>query len=198
MKGIYLGAYKALHPNYDIVYQDINNKRDIGGDMMDIDLSKYDFIIATPPCNFWSQARGNRCSQYSLDTKHLLPDIINKCIQLYKPFIVENVRNLKRLTEHNIIPRTDCEVIIIGRHIYFTNIKFKSDDIIQRQDFRYGGRVIQYEDMKNKDHQWGFNVHNVIERFLETIERRNHLPTPETKAKINKLLEPLKGDIHNE
>lgn len=31
MKGIYLASYEALHPNYDIVYQDINNKRDLGG-----------------------------------------------------------------------------------------------------------------------------------------------------------------------
>lgn len=170
MKGIYLAAYKAMHPKYDIVYQDINGKRDIGGDMMEVDLTPYDFIIATPPCNFWSQARGNRCSQYSLDTKHLLPDIIDKCIQLDKPFIVENVKNLKRLREHNIIPRNDCIVIVVGRHIYFTNVEFRTDDIEQRQDFRYGGRVIQYDDMKDKDHQGGFNVHNVIERFLEVIK----------------------------
>lgn len=76
MKVIYLGAYEALHPEFDIVYQDINGKRDLDGDMLDIDLTNYDFIIATPPCNFWSIARGNRCSQYSLDTKHLLPEII--------------------------------------------------------------------------------------------------------------------------
>lgn len=31
MKVIYLGAYEALHPDFDVVYQDINGKRDIGG-----------------------------------------------------------------------------------------------------------------------------------------------------------------------
>lgn len=31
MKGIYLASFMAEHPNYDIVYQDINGKRDIGG-----------------------------------------------------------------------------------------------------------------------------------------------------------------------
>ena len=55
MKGIYLAAFKAYHPNYDIVYQDINGKRDIGGDMMDVDLTQFDFIIATPPCNYYSR-----------------------------------------------------------------------------------------------------------------------------------------------
>ena len=47
MKGIYLGAYKAHHDSYDIDYQDINGLRDIGGDMLTVDLDKYDFIIAT-------------------------------------------------------------------------------------------------------------------------------------------------------
>lgn len=32
MKIIYLAAYKAEHPNWNIIYQDINGKRDIGGD----------------------------------------------------------------------------------------------------------------------------------------------------------------------
>ena len=65
-KGIYLGSFTALHPNYNIIYQDINNKRDLGGDMKYIDIDNYDFIICTPPCNFWSKARGNKCSKYSL------------------------------------------------------------------------------------------------------------------------------------
>lgn len=169
MKGIYLGAGKAYHPNYDIVYQDINGKRDIGGDMLEVDLSSYDYIIATPPCNFWSRARGKRCSQYSLDTKHLLPDIINKLIKLGKPFIVENVKNDKRMYENNILPRFDCYIYYINRHIYFTNVKLDINNIEQRQDFKYGGKVIKYDDMNNQYHQGGYNVYNVIERFLETI-----------------------------
>ena len=31
MKGIYLGSYKAYHPHFNLVYQDINGKRDRGG-----------------------------------------------------------------------------------------------------------------------------------------------------------------------
>lgn len=83
MKGIYLAAFKASHPNYDIVYQDINGKRDIGGDMMEVDLTPYDFIIATPPCNWWSRANYRRDkSPYALETKHLLPDIIEKVARM--------------------------------------------------------------------------------------------------------------------
>lgn len=171
MKGIYLGAGRALHEKYNIVYQDYNNKRDIGGDMLNIDLSEYDFIIATPPCNFWSIARGNRLSKYSIYTLHLLPMIIDKLVELKKPFIVENVKNVKRLTEWKVLPRSDCYIYIIGRHIYFTNIPFNTDGIEQRQDFKYHGKIIKYDDMTDKYHQGGFNVHNVIERWLEEVNK---------------------------
>lgn len=190
MKGIYLAAFTANHKNYsDIVYQDINGERDIGGDMMNIDLSPYDFIIATPPCNFWSFARGNRCSQYSLDTKHLLPDIIDKLVSLNKPFIVENVKNPKRFKENGILPRYDCYVIIIGRHIYFTNVCFPTYGIKQRQDFTFGGYTIKYEDMDNCDVQGGYNVYQVIEKFLETIHDPNYKFNPPRKLKQGTLFD---------
>ena len=167
MKGIYLGAYKAKHEKYQIDYQDINGKRDIPGDMMQIDLSKYDYIIATPPCNYWSKARGNRCSEYSRKTKHLLPGILKKLIKLNKPFIVENVRNAKAFIENGLYD-LPVFIYIIGRHTYWTNILMDTK-IKQRQDFTQHGWVIKYDDMKNKDHQGGYNVHQVIERFLEIV-----------------------------
>lgn len=177
MKVIYLASYEANHPEFDIVYQDVNGKRDIGGDMMDIDLTSYDFIIATPPCNFWSIARGNRCSQYSLDTKHLLPDIIEKLIKLGKPFVVENVINKKRFAEHGIYDIAKCHIYYIGRHTYFTNIYVSDEDLemlrnTQRQDFKYHGQVIKYDDMQNKKHQGGYNVHQVIDYFLNKFKGR--------------------------
>jgi len=163
MKGIYLAAHIAKHPNYNIVYQDINGKRDIGGDMLEIDLSNYDYIIATPPCNYWSRARGNKKpSQYALNTKHLLPDILDKLIKLDKPFIVENVRNkptFEKIGLYNI----PCFIYHHGRHTYWTNIPFNPSNIKQEYDFSYGGKQLT----KNK--QGGNNVYNVIERWLETI-----------------------------
>lgn len=96
LKGIYLASFTANHPNHDIIYQDINGLRDIPGDMMFVDLSPYDYVIATPPCNYWSRANYRReTSKYSQQTKHLLPGILAKLVANHKPFIVENVRNDK-------------------------------------------------------------------------------------------------------
>ena len=82
MRGIYLASYEAFHQNYNLVYQDINGERDIGGDMMNVDLTNYDYVIATPPCNWWSRANWRRdSSEYSLKTKHLLIDILDKLIK---------------------------------------------------------------------------------------------------------------------
>ena len=168
-KGIYLAAGRAYHQGHDITYQDISIPRDLAGNMLDIDLSPYDYIIATPPCNFWSRARGQRLSQYSIDTKHLLPDIIHKLITIGKPFIVENVRNDKRMTEEGVIPRNDCKIYYHNRHIYFTNSTLNMENIPERQDFKYGGHVIKYNDMYDSYHQGGYNVYNVIEYFINKV-----------------------------
>lgn len=72
MKGIYLAAFRARHPNYNIVYQDINPrcKCDLQGDMLEVELKDYDFIIATPPCNYWSRANYRReTSEYAQKNK---------------------------------------------------------------------------------------------------------------------------------
>lgn len=55
MKGIYLCAFYANHPQADLDYQDRFIERDIGGDCLDVKLDRYDYIIATPPCNYWSR-----------------------------------------------------------------------------------------------------------------------------------------------
>lgn len=167
-KGIYLAAYKALHKNYNIIYQDINNTRDIGGDMLDVDLSPYDFIIATPPCNWWSKANPYYYkSEYSLKTRHLLPLIIIKLATLGKPFIVENVKNIKRMSENGIFKICDeynVFVYVVGRHIYFTNI-FINLNCKQHFDFKNGGILINNDGHR----QGGENVYNVIEIFLKYI-----------------------------
>lgn len=171
MKGIYLGAFKAFHPGYQIVYQDINGKRDLPGDMMDVNLEYYDFVIATPPCNYWSRACGNRHSDYAIKTAHLLPGILRKLVSQDKPFIVENVRIYKKFEQLGLF-NLSCFVYFIGRHTYWTNIMLPGC-IEQRQDFTQHGWVIKYDDMNNKDHQGGFNVHNVIETWLDIVHTLN-------------------------
>ena len=172
MVGIYLASFKAYHPNYNIVYQDINGKRDIAGDMMDIDLTHYDFIIATPPCNWWSRANYRRnTSEYALKTKHLLLDILEKLYNQDKPFIIENVRNDKFFKEYGLF-NYSLYIYKIGRHTYWSNIKFDYNDIVQTPKVITENGKKKYlssQNLARKDRQGGEEVHQVIERFLEVI-----------------------------
>ena len=126
MKGIYLFACKARHENYNLDYNDIGGKFscNITADAMKVNLKSYDFIIASPPCNWWSKANPYyKTSQYALSTKHLLPDTIEKLSKLGKPFIIENVKNKKRMLENGIfdlIIKYNLNYQFVGRHIYQT------------------------------------------------------------------------------
>lgn len=172
MKGIYLGAFKALHLAYDLVYQDINGERDLGGDMMDIDLSNYDFIVATPPCNFWSRANYRRySSEYSLRTRHLLPGILHKLILLNKPFIVENVRNKKMFSEYGLFD-LPCYVYFVGRHTYWSNIKldFSGINQVPLTDYKDGKkRYLSSQNLPRHLRQGGNEVHECIDVFLSKV-----------------------------
>lgn len=170
MKGIYLAAFKAYHPNHNIIYQDINGKRDIGGDMMKIDLSDYDFIIATPPCNYWSRANYRRdTSDYSQKTKNLLPGIIKKLCKQEKPFIVENVRNSKLFNKYKLYDYP-CFIYIVGRHTYWSNILMDLSYQKQEKDFKTNANGNTILNNKDGHRQGGKNVHEIIEIFLKAIE----------------------------
>lgn len=164
LKGIYLGAGAAYHVGRDIIYQDISGKRDIAGDMMDVNLSEYDYVICTPPCNYWSKARGSRQpSQYALETRDLLPNMMVKLYNSDLPFLIENVRN-KPLFEKYDLFSLPLFVYFVGRHTYWSNIAF-DPYVDQIYDFKYGGYRLH-----NKT-QGGDNVHNVVERFIEAAEK---------------------------
>lgn len=173
-KGIYLASYKANHPNHNLIYQDINGERDIDGDMMDVDLTEYDYIIATPPCNWWSRANYRRNeSEYALKTKHLLIDIIDKLIALGKPFIVENVKNSKQFALHGLFNK-NCIVKFIGRHTYWTNVNFFTDDIVQIPNtiIENGKKKwLSSQHLGRKNRQGTQEVHEVIERFIQEVEK---------------------------
>lgn len=91
--------------------------------------------------------------------------------------MVENVINKKRFTEHGIYDVAKvcgCYIYYIGRHTYFTNIELTDEEVEMlknqnRQDFKYHGKVIKYDDMKDTDHQGGYNVHIVIDYFLKKV-----------------------------
>lgn len=173
MKGIYLASFIAYHEGHNLVYQDINGKRDIGGDMLEVDLSPYDYIIATPPCNWWSRANYRRnTSEYSLKTKHLLIDIINKLKDLNKPFIVENVRNESFFKQYGLFDN-NLKVYRVGRHTYWSNIDLDFSDIIQKPKVEIiNGKkyYLSSQHLSRKDRQGTNEVHEVIERFIQTVE----------------------------
>lgn len=174
MKGIYLGACRAYHPNFDLDYNDIeitSNYINVVGDMLSVDLSSYDYIIATPPCNWWSKANPYyKTSIYSLSTKHLLPCILEKlsinCKN--KPFIIENVRNYKRFNENGIFDICNKYGIFYyfyGRHTYFTNVMIDFSNIPQQQDFVNGGKRINNDGYN----QGGKNVFNCIDYWIKYV-----------------------------
>lgn len=187
-KGIYLGAYKAYHENYDIDYNDVKQTSEhinVIDDMLNVDLSSYDYIIATPPCNYWSRANYRReTSRYAQLTKHLLIDIIDKLIKLGKPFIVENVRNNKLMDRYNLLSK-DCYIIQHGRHTYWTNVKFDTSDIEVKTQFKAQykkighkqfideatGKIYRSNNTKRLESntESGDDVHQVIERFLKVV-----------------------------
>lgn len=119
MRGVYLCSRLHRIPGCDIDYNDIVDYPgiDLCCDALDVDLSKYDFIIATPPCNYYSKANYRRdISDVAQSTKHLLPLILDKCIKAGKPFIVENVLN------KNLLPRlADVYWFQFNYHIFYTN-----------------------------------------------------------------------------
>jgi len=170
-KIIYLASFKANHPDHDIVYQDIDENRDIGGDMMSIDLSPYNIIIATPPCNYYSKLnRFRETAKYSQMTKHLLPEIIKKLEKQNKPFIVENVRSH---IINDLIRSMNFNGFIYqhGRHTYWTNIPFSPKGIVQQFDFKATGiRGDGNIGILAKNKQGGSNVHQVLEYWLKVVD----------------------------
>lgn len=170
MKGIYLGACRAYHPNYNLDYNDIvpGYHINVVCDMLEVDLNKYDFIIASPPCNFYSKANWRRNSSfYSLATRHLLPSILLKCCLLDKPFIIENVRNMPLFIRSGIIDICNKYGVFVyeyGRHTYFTNIMINFNGITQVPD------NIQNICNCNKYYrEGGTNVFNVLEYWLSVV-----------------------------
>lgn len=169
-KGIYLAACKARHPNYNLVYQDIDKRYncDIGGDMLDVSLDDYDYVIATPPCNWYSIANPYWWhSEYAIRTCILLPLILLKLANCGKPFLVENVRNnikFQQMGIFRICEKYNIYIQYVGRHTYFTNV-FCNLDCIQHQDFNSGGKRINNDGYN----QGGSNVHEVVESWLAAI-----------------------------
>ena len=159
MRGVYLASKEHSISGYDIVYNDIIpfSGIDLVCDMLNVDLNDYDFIIATPPCNYYSRANYRRdVSKVALETKHLLPTIIKRCEALGKPFIIENVCN------STLLPKSNSYEFEFGNHHFYTNVFIftpdKSYSVKQHtSDRSYGKRDGNY------------NVDLIIRLFLEVV-----------------------------
>lgn len=166
-KVIYLAAGRAKLNYPNVVYNDYKENRDLVCNMMDVDLGDYDILIATPPCNYYSRANNRReTSTYAQETKHLLPDIIDKFIKTGKPFIVENVRNAPLFQKLGLYNKS-CLVYIHGRHTYWTNCLFDMSHIPQEFDFRHipGCGCVRLKSYV----QGGKNVNDVLDYFIEVV-----------------------------
>lgn len=131
-KVVYLAAGEAVIsvPGCNIVYNDLYLNRDLKCNMLDVNLSDFDIVLASPPCNFYSRANYRRyTSNYSLLTKGLLPCILSDLIVLGRPFIVENVINKKLMSSSDLLLKmliagevSGVFYYEFGRHCYFTNV----------------------------------------------------------------------------
>lgn len=165
-KVIYLASGRAKLKNGNVIYNDLYEPADLNCDMLEVDLTNYDVILASPPCNFYSKARGNKLpSKYAENTKHLLPSILERCVGLGKPFMIENVRNKPLFSKLGYFD-FPCFVYFHGRHTYWTNIMINFSNIPQSFDFSRGGRRLK------SYIQGGDNVNNVFDYFLYIVNNQ--------------------------
>lgn len=161
LKGIYLCAKEHRIPGFNIDYNDITNYPGINicCDMLKVDIEKYDYVIATPPCNYYSRANYRReTSKIAQSTKHLLPGILKKLENYKKPFLVENVCN------SSLLPKSKFLEFNWGNHHFYTNVLFFIIDNPKKQNKQH----LQYGKRDNN-----YNVHTVINAFLERIKALN-------------------------
>lgn len=160
LKVLYLAAGYGVVDFPGVVYQDKFVKRDIGGDMLEIDFNGFDVILASPPCNFYSKAVSfQRLSNYSLETKHLLPGILEKLEKSDKKYIVENVINKKRMKD--IILHSSSHYFEYGRHSYFTNVPFNCSN------FQFSKCNIN--NISSFSRQGAGGVNDIFKYFLQVV-----------------------------
>ena len=172
MRGLFLCAFKQRHPNYDIDYNDIKKLDGINivGNALIINLNKYDYLLATPPCNYWSKCNYRRnVSEYALKTKNLLPDILIKFAKSGKPFLIENVRNAPLFQKEGIFEicsKYGIYVQFVGRHTYFSNIEV---DLNCPQVYDFNHKDKGYTIRLHSNSQGGSNTFNCFEIWLKEV-----------------------------
>lgn len=167
-KVIYLASGYAKLQEPGVVYNDLIIPRENKQDMLEVDLSLFDILIATPPCNFYSYARGCKIpSKYALSTAHLLLEIIIKFYHTDKPFIVENVTNRTSL---DFIWAMCADLGLYrfkhARHTYITNVRFDIGSVPKEFDFCKGGYFVN----TFSDRQGGNQVSAILDLFVQAAK----------------------------
>lgn len=159
MKGIYLASKEHRIKGVNLDYNDIEDLEGINlqCDMLEVDINNYDYVIATPPCNYYSKANYRRETSFvAQSTKHLLPGILEKLKKYNKPFLVENVCN------QTLLPKTSFYEFNFGNHHFYTNVFI----LIPDKSFakKQNKQNLAYRKRDNN-----YNVHLIIDIFLEMI-----------------------------
>ena len=166
--GLYLCAMKDRYPGYSILYNDIKDYPGINlkMDCRNITREYFDkagFIIATPPCNYYSKANFRReTSKVAQDTKILLPWCLSLCSMLNLPCIIENVNN------DNLLPTLYDKYFYrfkFGGHTFWTNVYLYINDLVAVKQNK--------QNVCREKRDGNPNVHMVIERFLKIIHSEN-------------------------
>ncbi|MCL2621422.1 MAG: hypothetical protein FWD32_00070 [Firmicutes bacterium] len=169
-KTIYLASGYAKLKEFGVIYNDLIIPRENRQCMLEVDLSDYDILIATPPCNFYSYARGAKLpSKYALETAHLLLEIIIKFHGTGKPFIVENVTNRTAL---DFIWVMAAELGLYrfkhARHTYTTNVRFDISGVPKEFDFCKGGYFVN----PFGNRQGGNQVSAILDLFVKAAKSK--------------------------
>lgn len=165
MKILYLCCGYGEIDFSNVTYNDLYIKRKNGlmCDCRDIDISKYDIVVASPPCNFWSKANYRRdSSNYAQLTKPLLLyciDLLRKYPNI--PIIIENVRNLPLFMKH--INLFDIYFVATGRHTYFSN---RDIDFIKKFKFEKSCNI---SNLSRKKREGDLQVRTVFNRFIYEV-----------------------------
>lgn len=194
-KTIYLAAGYAKLEEPNVIYNDLIVPRENRQDMLDVDLSDYDILIATPSCNFYSYARGNnKPSKYALRTAHLLLEIIIKFYNTGKPFIVENVTN-KTTLDFIWAMCADLNLYRFkhARHTYITNIKFDISSVPKELDFNKDCSFINIF----SDRQGGNQVSAILDLFIKAAkaEQTSKAPQPGDFKKVEQICKSAREEL---
>ena len=84
----------------------------------------------------------------------------------------------KKFNEYQLFQIDGIYYYKIGRHTYWTNVALDLRDIVQKAKVEYKDgkkRYMSSQTLARSKRQGGEEVHEVIERFIETLEKKGNI-----------------------